>query len=903
MHLAVFQSRWAAGPPAPSPSAQWLLLIATLLLLATAIGWNSFTEYRFIEARERERLSTQARIVDENLGRQLVATHLALDSIRSDLPYLQAQKDRAALINRRLQSTREAMPGMRAVSIFDAGGTLLARSPDRFVGQNFSDREYFQVALRGGDAAKLYVSPPFLASTGEYVINVVKVLLDEGGRFAGIVLGSLDPGYFSILLESVRYTDDMWSALTHGDGKLFLMIPARPGVEGMNLAQPGSFYTRHIQSGQKATVMSGIVYATGEERMIALRTIQPADVPMDKPLVVAVARDLPNIFALWQRSSYEHGGMFVLLLLATTLGLNYYQKRQRIYDSLVASQEVERKRAENDMRIAAAAFDSQEGMMVTDANGVILRVNKAFVEITGYSVEEAVGQTPRLFKSDRHDADFYRSMWALIIHTGGWQGEIWDRRKNGQVYPKWLTISAVKNDEGAVTHYIGAHYDITERKLAEERINALAFFDQLTALPNRTLLLDRLKQTMTLTARSGHYGALLFIDLDKFKTLNDSLGHDMGDLLLQQVAQRLVSCVRAGDTVARLGGDEFVVMLASLSLNEQEAATQTEAIGEKIHAKLNQTYSLKGAAYHSTPSIGATLFSGQQTEIEVLLKQADLAMYKAKDAGRNALRFFDPDMEVVVMRRAALEKDLHEALQENQFMLHYQAQMADGQLTGAEVLLRWQHPRRGMVSPAEFIPLAEETGLILPVGHWVLATACTQLAIWAARPELAHLTVAVNVSALQFRQPDFVNQVEAVLQQTGANPYRLKLELTESLLVSNVDEVIEKMFALKARGVGFSLDDFGTGYSSLSYLKRLPLDQLKIDQSFVRDILSDPNDAAIAKTIIALAESLGLGVIAEGVETAAQRDFLADSGCYAYQGYFFSRPLPLNGFEEFSRRV
>ena len=903
MHLAVFQSRRAASSHTTSPSAQWLLLIAILLLLATAIGWNSFTEYRFIEARERERLSTQARIVDENLGRQLVATHLALDSIRNDLPYLQAQKDRAALINRRLQSTREAMPGMRAVSIFDASGTLLARSPDRFVGQNFSDREYFQVALHGGDAAKLYVSPPFLASTGEYVINVVKVLLDEDGRFAGIVLGSLDPGYFSILLESVRYTDDMWSALTHGDGKLFLMIPARPGVEGMNLAQPGSFYTRHIQSGQKATVMSGIVYATGEERMIALRTIQPADVPMDKPLVVAVARDLPNIFALWRRSSYEHGGMFVLLLLATTLGLNYYQKRQRIYDSLVASQEVERKRAENDMRIAAAAFDSQEGMMVTDANGVILRVNKAFVEITGYSVEEAVGQTPRLFKSDRHDADFYRSMWALIIHTGGWQGEIWDRRKNGQVYPKWLTISAVKNDEGAVTHYIGAHYDITERKLAEERINALAFFDQLTALPNRTLLLDRLKQTMTLTARSGHYGALLFIDLDKFKTLNDSLGHDMGDLLLQQVAQRLVSCVRAGDTVARLGGDEFVVMLASLSLNEQEAATQTEAIGEKIHAKLNQTYSLKGAAYHSTPSIGATLFSGQQTEIEVLLKQADLAMYKAKDAGRNALRFFDPDMEVVVMKRAALEKDLHEALQENQFMLHYQAQMADGQLTGAEVLLRWQHPRRGMVSPAEFIPLAEETGLILPLGHWVLTTACTQLAIWAARPELAHLTVAVNVSALQFRQPDFVNQVGAVLQQTGANPYRLKLELTESLLVSNVDEVIEKMFALKARGVGFSLDDFGTGYSSLSYLKRLPLDQLKIDQSFVRDILSDPNDAAIAKTIIALAESLGLGVIAEGVETAAQRDFLADSGCYAYQGYFFSRPLPLNGFEEFARRV
>ncbi|MDP2021882.1 MAG: bifunctional diguanylate cyclase/phosphodiesterase, partial [Hydrogenophaga sp.] len=386
-------------------------------------------------------------------------------------------------------------------------------------------------------------------------------------------------------------------------------------------------------------------------------------------------------------------------------------------------------------------------------------------------------------------------------------------------------------------------------------------------------------------------------DLDNFKTLNDTLGHDKGDLLLQRVAQRLVFCVREGDTVARLGGDEFVVMLEGLSENPDEAATQAETVGEKILATLNQPYRLAGYENRSTPSIGVTLFSGHQTSIDELLKQADLAMYQSKTAGRNTLRFFDPAMQAMVSERAALEVDLREAVRQQQFVLYYQPQVVeDGRLTGAEALLRWQHPRRGLVSPAEFIPLAEETGLILPLGHWVLETACAQLATWANQPKTAQLSLAVNVSANQLHQADFVDQVLAVLSRTGANAKRLKLELTESLLVSDVEKTIAKMAALKAHGVGFSLDDFGTGYSSLSYLKRLPLDQLKIDQGFVRDILIDPNDAAIAKMVVALADSLGLAVIAEGVEIEAQRDFLAHLGCHAYQGYLFSRPLPLDEF-------
>jgi diguanylate cyclase (GGDEF)-like protein len=434
-------------------------------------------------------------------------------------------------------------------------------------------------------------------------------------------------------------------------------------------------------------------------------------------------------------------------------------------------------------------------------------------------------------------------------------------------------------------------------------IRQLAFYDPLTRLPNRRLLRDRLKQALAACTRKVRHGALLFIDMDNFKTLNDTLGHDFGDMLLQQVALRLSACVREGDTVARLGGDEFVVMLEDLGKNLNEAIAQTEAAGEKVLVTLNQVYLLANQEYYSTPSIGITLFANDDENIDDLLKRADLAMYQAKAAGRNTLRFFDPAMQAAVTARAALDNDLREALREKQFVLYYQPQVDQARrITGAEALLRWHHPQRGLVSPADFIPLAEETGLILPLGQWVLETACTQLVRWAAHPETSHLTMAVNVSAHQFSQNEFADQVLAVLKNTGANPRKLKLELTESLLVDDVEDTIIKMATLKAEGVAFSLDDFGTGYSSLSYLKRLPLDQLKIDQSFVRDILSDPNDAAIARTIVGLAGSMGLAVIAEGVETEAQLNLLAANGCHAYQGYLFSRPQPVHAFEDLVRQ-
>ena len=559
-----------------------------------------------------------------------------------------------------------------------------------------------------------------------------------------------------------------------------------------------------------------------------------------------------------------------------------------------------RRRLDDELRIAATAFESQEGIFITDSAGVILRTNQAFTAITDYTAREAVGKTSRILSSGRHDAAFYADMWRNLTSIGMWQGELWNRRKGGELFPEWLTITAVKDSAGLTTHYVASFTDITVRKTAAEQISRLAFLDPLTGLPNRRLLMDRLAQALTAGARHRRQGALMFIDLDHFKTLNDTLGHYQGDQMLEQVASRLTTCIGDAGTVARLGGDEFVVMLEDLSENAQDAANQAETVGEKIQAALNLPYKLGNHEYHCTPSIGITLFADQQVSIDELLKRADLAMYQAKAAGRNTLRFFDPQMQAVVTARAALELDLRGALREGQFLLHYQAQVShQGRLTGVEALVRWQHPQRGLVPPVEFIGLAEETGLILPLGQWVLEAACVQLAAWAVQPERAHLTIAVNVSAHQFHQDNFVEQVLSALAHSGASPLQLKLELTEGLLINNVEAVIAKMNALKVHGIGFSLDDFGTGYSSLSYLKRLPLDQLKIDQSFVRDLLTDPNDAVIAGAVIALGHSLGLKVIAEGVETAEQQHSLASIGCDGYQGDYFGRAAPVSDIAHF----
>ncbi len=558
----------------------------------------------------------------------------------------------------------------------------------------------------------------------------------------------------------------------------------------------------------------------------------------------------------------------------------------------------EQKKHEDHLRIASVAFETHEGILITDAKGSIIRVNRAFEEITGYSAEEVQGQNPRMLSSGRHEKEFYELMWQELLSVGTWTGEIWDRRKSGQIYPKWLTITAVKNDQHLTTEYVAIFSDITTRKQAEEEIRTLAFFDALTQLPNRRLLMDRLRLALSVSARSHRLGALLFMDMDKFKNLNDTLGHDYGDLLLIEVARRIQSCIREVDTVSRFGGDEFVVLIEDAGSEVIEASQKVALVAEKIRVGLTVPYQLKDYTYHSSPSIGVCLYRGNDESPDDLLKHADMAMYQAKESGRNAVRFFDPQMQQAVEMHAALEADLRCALPQGQLCLYYQIQV-DHQLEarGAEALVRWIHPVRGMVSPATFIPLAEESSLILDIGHWVLETACKQLSAWSKNESTRNLSIAVNVSAPQFKARDFVELVADVLRKHDVDASRLKLELTESVVLNDVTDVVSKMHELKMLGVQLSLDDFGTGYSSLSYLKRLPLDQLKIDQSFVRDIISDPDDAIMVQTIIGMAKNFHLNVIAEGVETQGQLDFLKHNGCMAYQGYLFGRPVPIMELE------
>ncbi|WON73598.1 EAL domain-containing protein [Nitrosospira sp. Is2] len=569
----------------------------------------------------------------------------------------------------------------------------------------------------------------------------------------------------------------------------------------------------------------------------------------------------------------------------------------------------ERKRAEK-MRREADKHIRQQASLLDKANDAIIvrgvdhRIqfwNQGAQRLYGWTSDEVIGRSVEEVIYD--DPIPFREAFQQVLRDGEWNGEIVQRHKDGSPLTAEVHWTLVRDDEEGPQRILSINTDISARKMAEKEIHHLAFYDSLTGLPNRQLLLDRLKQALAISGRKHQTGALLFIDLDNFKLLNDTLGHDVGDLLLQQVAPRLISCVRDSDTVARLGGDEFIIILVGgFSPQPEEAVAQIRAICDRIVAAFRKPFTLRGHNHNTTPSIGIAVFNDQSAAMDELLKQADLAMYQAKAAGRNSACLFTPDMQSAINDRVVLESDLHKSWERNEFVLHFQPQVKGRRVVGAEALVRWQHPRRGLISPADFISHAEETGLILPLGSWILDSACAQLAAWAGEPEMAQLDLAVNVSPLQFRQPDFVPQILETLARTGANPRKLKLELTESLLVRNIEDTIAKMTALKAVGVGFALDDFGTGYSSLYYLKRLPLDWVKIDQSFVRELLTNPHDATIVRAIIILAKSMGLKVIAEGVETEAQRNYLARHGCSMYQGFLASPPLPSAQFTELMRK-
>ncbi len=553
----------------------------------------------------------------------------------------------------------------------------------------------------------------------------------------------------------------------------------------------------------------------------------------------------------------------------------------------------------NEMRLAATAFDSHECMFITDAERNILRVNKAFTETTGHSDKDIIGTKPCELFSDQPPCKQCNEIWQEAKNNSKWAGEIDLKCKDGSPFPANLTISAVESSPGNISHYVAHFQNITERKLAESRIQHLAYHDGLTDLPNRSLLLDHLDKTLASLKRRNEFGALMFIDLDHFKNINDSLGHPVGDALLIGVADRLRNSLRHEDTIARLGGDEFVVLLPKLGSDRQQSMHEAHGIGTKILQVLSEEHNIAGHTLKTTVSIGIVIFPDQDLNADDILRHADLAMYSAKGAGRGSVQFFEPEMQSRLIERLKIEDELKLAFEQNQFLLYYQPQVEIGtnNIIGSEVLLRWQHPNNGLIAPGTFISILEESGLIRPVGKWVLSQACAALA--GNRLLSNHVNrpvVAVNISSRQFLERDFVEGVSSLLKEYNVDGDRLELEITERAVIQDVEETIRKMKSLKELGVRFSIDDFGTGYSSLSYIKRLPIDTLKIDRSFIQDCLTDSNDRAIVRAIVSMAHSLELGIVAEGVETRQQLEFLKQIGCDSYQGYYYSHPISADQF-------
>lgn len=541
------------------------------------------------------------------------------------------------------------------------------------------------------------------------------------------------------------------------------------------------------------------------------------------------------------------------------------------------------------------AMNEHAIVSISDRSGKILYVNQKFIEVSQYSPSELKEHGYKVLNSAHHPMEFFKKLWETIIQGNVWHDEIKNRKQNGQFYWVDTTIVPFMNEQGIPERFICISTDISESKLAAEQIQHLAFFDPLTNLPNRRLLMDKLDRLLITTEQPHKNNALLFIDLDNFKTLNDTLGHSVGDLLLQQVSLRLKSCVREKDTVARLGGDEFIVMLTNLNEQQSEAIKQVEAVATKILTLLNKPYSLATHEYNNSTSIGIILFNNESPlNRDLLLQHADIALYQSKKAGRNTMRFFNPQMQLEINARVTVETDLHLALDNNEFQLYYQSQVDNNyHLIGMEALIRWIHPKRGIVLPEKFIPLTKNTDLIISIGLWTIEKACSQLKTWQESPDTQHLTLSVNISAEQFTKENFVTHLLEIIQRYGIKPDRLKLELTENIFLEKIDDIILIMNALRAIGIGFLLDKFGTGYSSLEYLKNLPLDQLKIAESFIHDLDTDKNDQALVRTIISIAHNLNLDVIAEGVETEEQRQFLIDNGCRLFQGHLFSKPLPI----------
>ncbi len=858
--------------------AIWLLAALFMAVLAGAAAWQTgFLRESAVRTSE-EKVDRFVSGAEAALNHNMLSIDLLLSGAQ-DMLQLQPHADVQGE-SRMLTVVARGNLLVSRVAVVDAQGRVRASSEPSGALQEMSLPTAFLASVVSSAAQRLYISTPVLSfATTQQVLYFARPLKGRDGQRLAVV-AEVPLAKLANVLTQGHEVSGLEIVFEQNDGRRMLALPDLP--EAGPLRAPHSDAPLPDRAWNTPARISGVPALVASRQLVYPNLRLSVSLPEDQAL---------------ERWEYERNMVAAAALVFCAMVLLAAAVAVVVFDRMA--------QARKDIADAKALLDQAlesmvSGFVLLDAQQRVVHWNRRFVELfpwmrgamaSGMPFRQVLEQSVAHHLPVGSDAE--RQQWIALRLAQQQDGT----GAHEQVLPDGHCIHVLERatPEGG---WVITYHDVTDLRRANEEIEHLAFYDPLTGLPNRRLLLDRLGRAPVLSQRSGKVGALLFLDLDHFKDLNDTLGHEVGDELLQEVAQRLLANVRVADTVARLGGDEFVVMLSDLSTSTQEAAALAQRIGEKILRGLSEPYVLRGHTHQGAASIGATLFGASAQSASELLRQADIAMYQVKARRGNALCFFDPKMQTAINDRAQLEADLRQALVAQQLVLHYQPQATlQGDVIGAECLLRWQHPQRGMVPPGQFIAVAEESDLILHIGQWVLHSACTQLARWQEQPQWAHLQLSVNVSARQFRQSDFVHQVIETLQVTGARAHLLTLELTESLVLDNVEDAIDKMHQLRTKGVRFSVDDFGTGYSSLAYLTRLPLHQLKIDQSFVRNLGSRPSDAVIVQTIIGMGRNLDLEVIAEGVETEAQKAILAGHGCDLYQGYLLARPMPVADFE------
>ena len=878
--------------------AAWVLVLLMAALLGASLTWS---ERNYTMALEQQRMTEQTRVIGQNLVRQLAAVRSVLDNVRGAIQREDNCDD--ACRHAAVHALRGAMPGVRAILLADRRGHVLFA--DAEAGAGGPDPRRFVGGLGEVEApSMLYLSAQPGASPGAVEVRAAMPFASRAAAPAGavepaadrVLVAILDPAYFDVVMRSALYASDMTSAVTNDDDTQLLFVPYDQRLPWYDAAGHSALHARHLASGLQSTIMRGRLGARGEVRLVAQRSVDAGALKLDRMLVVGVSRSMDAVGGPARRLGWEFALAWTALASAGSAVLHFRQRRRRQARAIRLREQAERDAVAE--RIELALGGANLGLWDWHLGSGCFEIDARGLAMLGYAASErlpACQDWPQQVHPDDRGA-IERALALAQAPGKGFEAEYRVRHRSGG----WVWIlsrgKVVERDAaGLALRLVGTRMDIGARKQAEADIVRLAFYDGLTGLPNRRLLLDRLAQSLAKSDRSRWFGAAMFLDLDNFKGLNDTLGHQVGDKLLERVAVRLQGVTRDTDTVARLGGDEFVVLLDNLGTSQADAEAHAGLVAAKIVHALALQHTIDGHDIRSTPSVGIALFGPATHSVDDLLKQADMAMYEAKAAGRNDYYFFDPAIRDNIDRAARLESELRHGLAARQLVLYYQPIIGQaGYMLGTEALVRWQHPQRGLIAPGDFIPQAEKSDLIVDIVNYILERACEQLVAWSTDHVTARWTLAVNISARQAHKSDFVTHIKEIIVRTGANPTRLKLELTESMLLRNVDDMIGKMQALKEFGVRFALDDFGTGYSSLSYLERLPISQLKIDRSFVSDMLVTPNAAAIVRTIIILAHNLDLEVTAEGVETQEQRLALLEDGCDNLQGFLFSSPLPVS---------